>query len=197
MRAVARRLAAAAFILLSGAASAQNVPSPQWGLEQLMARLRQVTQASARFHERKYFQIVEQPLDTYGTLSWAAPDRLEKLTLEPKRERFTVDGDRLTVEGTDRKVRTMSLSEIPELRAFIESIRATLSGDLAMLERFYQVSLDGNAADWQLVLRPRESRMRQFVTSIRIFGSNAVVHRVITQEADGDRSEMTITEERR
>ncbi|HEY5929847.1 MAG TPA: outer membrane lipoprotein carrier protein LolA, partial [Burkholderiales bacterium] len=53
----------------------------QWGVAQLMHELGQVKRSQARFSERKYLKVLKQPLQSSGTLTYVAPDRLEKRTL--------------------------------------------------------------------------------------------------------------------
>jgi hypothetical protein len=86
----------------------------------------------------------------------------------------------------------MRIQNYPELAAFVESIRATLAGDVQTLRRFYDVRLDGPAEDWKLMLRPIAQRMQRAIKSITLSGSNARLHTVEIEEPDGDRSVMTV-----
>ena len=72
-----------------------------WGLPQLMAGLAQVKSASARFTEMKTMAVLSAPLAATGTLDYAAPDWMEKTTLTPVPERFTLDGGQITITGED------------------------------------------------------------------------------------------------
>ena len=86
------------------------------------------------------------------------------------------------------------LSEVKQSQArFVESIRATLGGDIKALERFYRVELEGSAAKWQLFLVPRDRKMNEVISLIRIDGSQARLDTIEVQEARGDRSVMKIT----
>jgi hypothetical protein len=107
---------------------------------------------------------------------------------------MVLDGEWLTLEdkGRDQK-RTIALAEHPVIQAFVEGVRSTLAGDLATLNRFYQVALDGNERRWRLTLRPREQRMQDFVSAIRISGSLDRIRTIEIVETEGDRSVMTIT----
>ena len=152
-----------------------------------------VRTASARFVEKKFVQLLARPLQSSGTLIFNAPDRLQKETLAPTASRLTVNGDRLTVVQPDGKTRDVSLSEVPEIGALVESIRATLAGDGATLTRYYTPTLSGTAGNWSLTLEPRDSRLRNLVTTIRMQGEGTVIRSIETVERDGDRTEMTIT----
>jgi outer membrane lipoprotein-sorting protein len=173
--------------------SAQAADAAAWNLKQLMQGLGQVKTAKGRFVERKYLSVLSEPLESSGTLVYTAPDKLEKNTLLPKPESLLVDQEKLTFDrGAGQQRRTLVLQDYPEIWAFVESIRATLAGDLSTLNRFYIVSLEGDVADWQLLLQPNEQKMQAIVRSIRIRGSADWVNSIEIQEADGDRSVMTV-----
>ena len=165
-----------------------------WGVAQLMRELGQVRRSQAQFTERKYLKVLKAPLQTSGTLTYTAPDKLEKRTLRPKPEVLVIDGKVLTVE-TAGKRHTLKLQDYPVLWAFVESIRATLGGDIATLERFYKVDLEGGPARWQLFLAPRERSMSRVISLIRIGGAGSRIELIEVQEAKGDRSVMKVVED--
>ena len=175
-------------------ATGDESSSEPWGVEQLMSELGRVQQAKARFVERKYLKVLKTPLETTGTLEYDAPDRLVKRTLEPKPETITVEGARLAIESRARS-RTLRLEDYPVLWAFVESFRSTLKGDLAALERFYRVTLEGGPQRWQLALTPRDPKMSALIESILIGGGRGRISRIEVREAQGDRSVMTVLED--
>jgi outer membrane lipoprotein-sorting protein len=168
-----------------------------WDLPQLMARMHGVRTASARFVEQRFVHLLDRPLQSAGTLIFNAPDRLQKQTMTPAPSRLTVDGDHLTVVQPDGKTNDLSLSQFPEIGALVESIRATLAGDGATLMRYYTPTLSGTAGNWSLTLEPRDSRLRNLVTTIHMQGEGTIIRSIETVEHDGDRTEMTITPEPR
>ena len=171
-------------------------PGQAWGITQLMQTLGQVKSASGQFTERKTLQMLSEPLVTSGTLLYLAPDQVQKITVLPRRERVAVRGDTVTIEaGQDERGRTLSLSDYPEIGGIVEGIRATLSGDLPTLRRFYAIELDGTATDWRLVLQPTAAKLQKFIKQIRIAGSGNKVHSVETEDGDGDLSQMSIVED--
>jgi hypothetical protein len=140
--------------------------------------------------------LLSEPLKSSGTLAYAAPDKLEKTTLSPRPERLILDGDQLTIDrGAGAEHRTFALSAHPEIAGVVESIRGTLAGDTAALERFYTIELSGGRADWVLRLKPKDATLRKLVTTIRIAGAGAEIHTIDTQESDGDRTEMIILDD--
>lgn len=172
-------------------ACAQPGMAAPLSIAQLMSGLAQHPQGEARFTEKKYLAILDQPIDSSGQLRFIAPGRLEKHTLKPKPESMVLDGDTLTLERGRRK-RVLRLSEYPEVAGMIESIRATLAGDRQALERVYHLGLSGQLEDWTLTLVPLDPEVGAVVARIRMEGAGNEVKRVEVLQADGDRSVMQI-----
>lgn len=162
-----------------------------WDIDQLLRSLSNTQSSHARFVETKSIAMLDQPVESSGELFYSAPDRLEKRTLKPRRESMLVDGSALLIER-GRKKHRLQLQDYPELAAFIDSIRGTLAGDRAALERNYKLSLDGNAARWTLQLLPTNKKMQAVVKHIRIAGVRDKVSSVEVTQTDGDSSLMLI-----
>ena len=163
-----------------------------------MAALARNGPGTVRFAETKTSALLKAPIESSGTLTYAAPSRLEKRTLAPRDERFAVDGETVVVEmaarnaGEKRRLE-LRLGDYPAIRAFVDSIRGTLAGDLAALRRHYRVELEGTWSDWRLHLLPSDPQMAELVLKVVIGGAGGEVRRVEILEASGDRSVMTIT----
>lgn len=189
-RAAATLAATAAALALAAPAHAADAGSG-WNLDRLMSTLAQHKSGRATFTETKYLSIATQPVESSGELVFVAPDHLEKHTLSPKPEHLVVDGDMLTVERNNRKY-TLALARYPELGAFIDSIRATLSGNRFALEQVYKVALAGRGDDWTLTLTPLDARMLKVVSTITLDGTRDVLRSVAIRQADGDHSVMRL-----
>jgi outer membrane lipoprotein-sorting protein len=163
-----------------------------WGIDQLMQALAQNKSGHATFVEKKYLALLDRPLESSGDLIYTAPDRLEKRTLKPKPESMVLQGNTLTVERGRRQY-VLALQDYPELGAFTESIRGTLAGDQKALAHNYNISLEGSAERWTLILRPIDPAMVATVQRVVIQGSQAELHSIEIEQADKDRSVMTIT----
>ncbi len=180
-------------LLAPGPAAFGAEGDPPWGLVSLMAQLREVKEARAHFTERKYAAMLTAPLETAGTLSYVAPDRLEKITLAPAPESIVLDHDVLTGIQADGDRFSVSLGDHPEIGALVEGVRSTMAGDLATLGRYYSIAFDGNPSDWHLALTPLDRSVRDKVDAIRIDGAGARLTAIEVHERDGDRSEMIVT----
>jgi outer membrane lipoprotein-sorting protein len=190
-RALAAVLAVVAAVFVSHAAHAASPDASGWNLDRLMSTLGQKKSGHASFVETKYLSIATEPVTSSGELVFTAPDHLEKRTDSPKPEDLVVDGDKLTIARNGHKY-TLALTQYPELSAFIESIRATLSGNRFALEQVYKVAVTGSGDDWTLTLTPLDSRMLKTISTITLTGTRDLLHTVAIQQADGDHSLMRL-----
>lgn len=167
------------------------LPALAWDLGDLMQDLAKQKSGRARFSEKKYIALLDKPLTSSGELLYVAPDRLEKRTVQPKPELLLLDRDTLTIERGKQKM-TLRLTDYPEALAFVDSIRGTLSGNRAALERSYGLHLAGSPESWKLTLLPSDQRIASLVSRITVSGSRSQVRSIEYLQADGDRSVMAI-----
>lgn len=160
-------------------------------LDALMALLAQRKSGEARFTEERTVTGFDSPLRASGTLSFTAPDRFARQTLEPRRERMEVVGNQVRLERGGR-VRQMALDAVPELAALVEGLRGTLSGNGALLRKHFDVRVAGQARLWTLTLTPRDSALAAQVRLLQIVGTAGDLRTVELQMAGGERSLMTI-----
>lgn len=177
--------------VLASVTPAFGASAGAWNLDALMHLLARQTSGAATFVEHKHLAILDAPVESSGELRYRAPDRLEKITREPRPETLVLEGDVLTVERNDRR-HVVRLGDYPEVAAFIDSIRATLAGDRAALERTYALDLAGRRDAWTLSLLPRDPKMAELVLRITIAGRGDKLRRIEILQADGDRSVMDI-----
>lgn len=187
-------MAVLAALLLGTAGPAGADPAD---LSRLMAALAGRKTSEAHFVEQRFLAMLKEPLKSEGRLRYAAPDKLEKLTLYPRPQRLSVDGDRVVLDPAPQGAPpTLSLAAQPEIGAFVEAIRGTLAGDLPALERFYGVGFEGSLADWTLRLEPKAASVRKLLVGIVVTGRGPEIRSVEFRQADGDRTEMMVFEDR-
>jgi outer membrane lipoprotein-sorting protein len=190
------RVLCVALVLAAGGVDCASAAEP--ALVDLMRELASVPRARARFTETKHVALLKAPLTLTGTLSYERPDRLEKHVLAPYDERIAIAGTQVTVDNNTRgRTQNVSVASNPTLLALVESLRATLAGDLAALERHFEVTLERKAGQWTIALVPREPGTLALITRISLTGSGTQLRRIDIEEAGGDRSEMSIQDDTR
>lgn len=162
-----------------------------WDIDTLMRGLAKHEGGKARFVETKTIALLDKPVVSSGELNYVPPARLEKHTLKPRQELMVLDGDQLRLER-GKQVFSIRLSEQPEALAFVDSLRGTLAGDKAALEKNYKLRLSGTEDKWTLDLLPDDQRIAAFVLRITFGGSRNHVDWIRYLQADGDSAVMTI-----
>jgi Outer membrane lipoprotein carrier protein LolA-like len=188
MRGIACALALAAFGLPAAG-------EETFGLPALMQALAAVPAAEARFTEVRRMQVLSAPLELQGTLRYLRPDRLERRVQSPYEETIRIEGDRVSIDNPVRGVRrSYMLASLPAAYALVESLRATLAGDLAALERHYHLRLAGRREAWMLSLTPRDAGVAGMLAEVRLQGAAARITRIEYDEGMGDRTVITLRE---
>jgi len=193
-----------AFLLsAAGVAAAGDEPVPSdggrtgesWTVEQVVSSVKASRASSLSFEESIYSTLLDKPLIVRGVLRFTPPSILEKDVREPYRERYLVEGDRVTFESERRHVtKTISLDDYPGLRGFVDAFRATLSGDSVLLTQAYDTVIDGTRHKWTLWLRPRDQAGKSMVESIELSGIEGRIVMITVHAPDGDRSVMTLSQ---
>jgi hypothetical protein len=160
-------------------------------LEALMRELAAHPSGHVTFTEVQHLAVLDRPLESSGELLYQAPDRLEKRIVKPRPETLVLAHGVLSATR-GKHTRTMELAAWPQVAPLLESLRATLTGDRATLERIFSVALEGDAARWTLKLTPKDPEAARAVSRVIITGENARLETVEILAADGDRSLLTI-----
>ena len=168
-----------------------HAAAPPQDLDRLMSLLAQRQHGHVSFTEKHFLAVLDRPVESSGELLYDAPDRLEKRTLKPKPETLVLQHGVITAQR-GRHTYTLNLGDYPQIVPLIDSIRATLAGDRASLEHLFKVTFDGSLEQWTLVLAPSDPAVAKSVREIHIEGARDAIHTVEIQQADGDRSLLTI-----
>jgi outer membrane lipoprotein-sorting protein len=160
-------------------------------IAELMAMLAGVAESRVAFEEKRYVAALTEPIVRTGTLLYIRPDRLEMRVERPQPERMEIRGDTVTLEAHNGTRRT-SLSSQPILAAWIDSLRATLAGDFASLDRHFRVRLSGGVESWRLELVPREGELAEVVKHIDVSGKNVQISRFEIEDALGNRTVLDV-----
>lgn len=166
-------------------------PAFALSLPELMGLLAERRSGEARFTEQREVATLSAPLVSSGTLSFEAPDRFVRRTLQPRAETMAVQGNTLTLTRGG-KTRQFTLDAAPEMVAIVEAVRGTLTGNAESLQKHFRAQVSGRPEQWSLLLLPLEARLAHQVREIRLEGQRADLRGVTIEMHDGDRSVMQI-----
>jgi outer membrane lipoprotein-sorting protein len=174
--------------LTSGNAFAHD----EQAFRELMERFATIEVSRVAFTEVKSLSILESTLEQSGVLFYSAPATVVREIRQPLAETYTITGDKMHIVKGDSDEQ-IDLDTAPQLRAFVESFRATLSGDVERLTEHYDVDFVVDASTWHLNLRPRSRRLARFVESVVFTGEDARIDEIDINEANDDWSRMYLT----
>lgn len=189
MRLRLRRVGVLILALAASVAAAQTTAPPAF--DELLKLLAARRHGHVTFSEVQQLAMLDRPLESSGELLYDAPDRLEKRTLKPRAQTLILEHGVLAARRGQRTY-VMELRDYPQVLPLVESIRATLAGDRAALERTFRVQFDGTLGAWTLLLVPVDTTLAGAVKDIRIAGERDAVRTVEIRHNDGDRSLLRI-----
>jgi len=167
------------------------MPAFALDLPQLMGLLSQNRSGEATFTELRFVHGLDQPLESTGTLSFAAPDKFTRKTLSPRAESMSIDGNTLTLSRGSRS-RSLALDAAPEMIGIVEAVRGTLTGNSQTLQRYFSSSVAGTPDKWTLELTPLDDRLARALRRVTLGGRQGELRSVEMLFPGGDHSLMTI-----
>jgi len=181
---VAAAIAALALSCLATGARALELPD-------VMKLLARHASGEARFTEQRYVHGLDQPLVATGTLSFTTPDRFERRTLTPRAESMVVQGNQVTLSRGGRS-RSLALDASPEAQVAVEAVRGALTGNAAVLRKWFKVQVAGDAERWTLDLVPIDRGTAGPLVAVKLSGRRDMLDTVETTLAGGDHAVMSI-----
>ena len=181
------RWIAASFLLTAmGATHAQSLDLPR-----LMQLLAAVPAAEVAFTEKKFSSLLSAPVVSSGKLLYRRPDIVEKNIETPRKESYRFTGDEL-VMTRDGKERRIPLSSQPLLAAFAASLRGVLGGDIVLLRKHYELSMQGDESSWRIDMTPIDEETLKFVKRVTVSGRAGRVGKIEVRESSGDHSVLQV-----
>lgn len=162
------------------------------GFGRVLHDLAAVRSVEVPFTETRHLAILTQPLVLHGTLIYRRPGFLEKQVNAPVRQRFTLDGNRITMVDAQGHKRSLSLGMAPAVAELVGAYRALLGGNRKALEFNFWTKFHATGDHWRLRLEPKARNLRQVISRVVIDGTNGRITRITTVQANGDRSVMRL-----
>lgn len=169
-----------------------------WDLPALMKELGGIRLIDAAFTEQKQAEFLSRgEFAVSGEMHFKAPHTLRRIVTKPYRESIVIDESTVIIKRLDDKnetdkVRFIEIDSHPSIRLFIDSMRATMAGDLATVLEIYEVELSGGRQEWSLRLVPRREELKKFIHAVHVTGSANRINTLLVHEDDDTRSLITL-----
>ena len=150
--------------------------------------------ARTAYTEVRFSQMYDRAVIARGELEYLGPGKLGKRVDSPYKEITTIADGEVTIQRGSRAPRRISLDRIPELEGFLRGFSALLGGDVAALQRDFEVQGSGSAEHWQLRLSPRDKRLKARIEALQVDGAGSKARCFSIIDADADVSILMVEE---
>lgn len=166
-----------------------SLPALAVTLDDLSRQLRAHPLVHGSFLQEKHLRALEQPLTSRGTFVLA-----QELGLLWRMEQPITQHYRIDAEGVARWRNDAWQPDENGGAAQQRLFLAALSGDVAALQRDFEIALQESGDGWQALLTPRGAILKQIFDRIELSGDR-VVKRIELLERNGDRTVIQLQAE--
>lgn len=178
-----------ALLLLAPPSSAAD-----WSIDALAAALEEQPKGQVAFTETRHISYLSAPLVSRGTLQFEN-GILRKVVTAPAPETFEIRDDELLHADADNNVTRIGIDDQPVLQSLAVILRAVLSGRLEPTRTFFNLSLSGERAHWDLRLFPHAEKLRDRLDAIVLSGAGGRLSEIVIAEKNGDKTVITLRDE--
>ena len=162
-------------------------------LDDLLARLARLQGLRARYREEKRIALLKRPLQSEGSIQFAAPDLLLRRVERPEPATMLLSGETLSVADASG-TRRIDLQGNPIVRHFVLTFVHVLGGDRAALERLYTLGFTRQGDGWRLELTPKQADLARLIRRATLLGRDAVVEQMSLEEQTGDTTVLSFSD---
>lgn len=138
------------------------------------------------FVELRGSAMLKAPLRIEGEYRRPDRDTLIREVRAPYAETTTLRDGQATLARAGKAPRVFALSRVPELAGLQAGFGAMLSGDHALLEKYYRLTAGGTQGQWTLQLVPIDAGMKKSVRDITLHGRGAELRCIETRPQKGE-----------
>jgi hypothetical protein len=154
-------------------------------LAHIAAQLGQHAVVRAEFTQTRQLAVMKRPLVSSGRVLYARGHGVLWQAEQPRRVSYALGEDRIAEIAADGARRERGVREVPGLSQVSRVLRALFDADSAVLQQYFELSVRGDAARWELDLKPRQAQLAQFLAAMQVSGGR-FVDAVRLEDAGGD-----------
>ena len=187
-----RGMRAVVACLAFGFAGSQAVAGGSWTVGQLQRLLQSSDKPVVTFQEVRESPWLSTPAMSRGTLR-TIPGGLEKRVDSPRSETWRLLADRLEWVGAGgSESRQILFTQVPAVAPLSDLMRQVVTGDLASLQRDFQIELSGDERVWSAQLRPRGAQVSRYLDNAQLQGTQGQLQVIIVTLKNGERTTTRI-----
>ncbi|MBN2527368.1 MAG: outer membrane lipoprotein carrier protein LolA [Deltaproteobacteria bacterium] len=175
--------------VFSNPLSAQNETQFMTKVNQLQLKKEQTRQ----FTQQKQIAALKRPLISKGTIV-LNPKGICMATQSPFSSAVKITSDGIWQQTGNRKAIVKSADDHFEIRHTARILIALFTADKKVLQNRFSIFYWQNESQFQIGLRPKDRILAKIISNIVIEGS-ANIHRIAIREANGDTTNILISDE--
>lgn len=140
-----------------------------------------------RFDQTKHLAGMKKPLASNGRFCVVAGKGILWRTLKPFPNTLRLTRDEIVHFQGERVAMRLEAKNEPVVRMINSVLFSLLGGDLAQLDKLFEVDGTADAASWQVALKAREPGLAKAIGAISLEGG-AYVKNIVMNEASGDKT---------
>lgn len=172
-------------LLMLGSSSVQAADEAL--LQQISAQIEQHQVVRASFSQSKQMAAMKRPLLTEGKLVYSSAHGVLWQIEKPYRVSYLLGEDRIIEIAADGSRKLRGTRDIPGLAQVGRVFRAMLGANTTALQSHFNAEASGSLAQWQIVLRPKQAQIQQFLSLLTLSGGK-FVESISIDEASGDQT---------
>jgi hypothetical protein len=145
-----------------------------------------------RFDQTKQLAGLKKPLVSHGRFCVLASKGVLWRTLKPFPNTLRLTRDEIVHLQGERVAMRLEAKNEPVVRMINGVMFSLLGGDLAQLDKLFEVDGRADAGSWQVALKAREPALAKAIGAISLEGG-AYVKSIVMQEASGDKTTIVFS----
>lgn len=158
-------------------------------LNQIGAQIEQYPVIRADFVQTKQMAALKKPLVTSGHLVFSRQHGVLWQIEKPYRMSYLLGETRIVEIASDGSRRVRETRDVPGLAQVARVFRAMLGANSDALHEYFDATLQGDPTRWAVELKPRQSKLAQYLTAMHLSGSR-FVEEIRISEAGGDSTQI-------
>lgn len=182
-----KKLMAGAVLLAAGACAQAAAP-----VAKIQAMLAKPDVLCGRFDQTKNLAGMKKPLLSNGRFCVVKGKGVLWRTLKPFPNTLRLTRDEIVHLQGDRVAMRMDAKSEPVVRMINSVLFSLLGGDLAQLDKMFEVDGTADKDSWQVALKAREPALAKAIGAINLEGGS-YVKRIEMNEASGDKTSIVFS----
>jgi len=175
--------------LLLAAATCAQAAAP---VAKIQAMLAKPNVLCGRFDQSKQLAGMKKPLLSNGRFCVVKGKGVLWRTLKPFPNTLRLTRDEIVHLQGDRVAMRMDAKNEPAVRTINSVLFSLLGGDLAQLDKLFEVDGAADKDSWQVALKAREPALAKAIGAVNLEGG-AYVKRIEMNEASGDKTSIVFS----